>query len=76
MRVIKTGSCPCCNLVSATSTVHVNGSRVVASGALAEKAGLKTGDIIDLADGAEVETSSALEKLIAMTPPAQSCGCA
>jgi WD40 repeat protein len=42
---------------------------VVASDSPAEKAGLKTGDIIDVADGVEMETSSAFEKLIATKPP-------
>ena len=41
---------------------------VVASGSPAEKAGLKTGDIIDVADGVEMETSSAFVKLIAAKP--------
>jgi serine protease Do len=38
---------------------------VVASGSPANKAGLKTGDIIDGVDGVEVETSSTFEKTIA-----------
>ena len=42
---------------------------VVASGSPADKAGLKTGDIIDLLDGVEVETSSAFEKTIAAKSP-------
>lgn len=42
---------------------------VVASGSPASKAGLKAGDIIDLADGVEIETSSAFEKLLATKSP-------
>src|SRR5262245_60108878 len=42
---------------------------VVASGSPAERAGLKTGDIIDLIDGVEVETSAAFEKAIAAKSP-------
>jgi WD40 repeat protein len=42
---------------------------VVASGSPAENAGLKPGDIIDVADGVEIETSSAFERLIATKPP-------
>src|SRR5262249_35077413 len=42
---------------------------VVASGSPAEKAGLKTDDIIDSVDGVEVETSSAFEKAIAAKSP-------
>jgi WD40 repeat protein len=42
---------------------------VVASGSPAEKAGLKAGDIIDVADGVEMETSSAFERLIGTKPP-------
>jgi C-terminal processing protease CtpA/Prc len=42
---------------------------VVASGSPAEKAGLKTGEIIDLVDGVEVETSSVFEKTIAAKSP-------
>jgi WD40 repeat protein len=42
---------------------------VIAAGSPAEKAGLKTGDIIDVADGVEMETSSAFEKLITTKPP-------
>jgi WD40 repeat protein len=42
---------------------------VVASGSPADKAGLKAGDIIDVVDGVEIETSSAFEKLLAMKSP-------
>jgi WD40 repeat protein len=42
---------------------------VVAPGSPADKAGLKTGDIIDLSDGVEVETSAALEKAVAAKSP-------
>jgi len=41
---------------------------VLASGSPAEKAGLKSGDIIDGVDGIEVETSSAFEKTITAKP--------
>jgi WD40 repeat protein len=42
---------------------------VVASGSPADKAGLKTGDIVDSVDGVEVETSSIFEKTIAAKSP-------
>jgi PDZ domain/WD domain, G-beta repeat len=42
---------------------------VVASGSPADKARLKNGDIIDLADGVEVETSSTVEKTITAKSP-------
>jgi WD40 repeat protein len=42
---------------------------VVVSGSPGDKAGLKAGDIIDVADGVEIKTSSAFEKLIATKPP-------
>jgi WD40 repeat protein len=42
---------------------------VVAAGSPADKAGLKAGEIVDLVDGVEVETSSAFEKTIAAKSP-------
>src|SRR5262249_36852523 len=42
---------------------------VIASSSPAEKAGLKTGAIIDGIDGVEVETGSAFEKTITARPP-------
>src|SRR5262249_28226787 len=42
---------------------------VVASGSPAEKAGLKTGEIIDTVDGMEGETSAVFEKTIAAKSP-------
>jgi WD40 repeat protein len=42
---------------------------VIGAGSPADKSGLKTGDIIDLLDGVEVETSSAFEKTIAAKSP-------